>query len=370
MKAMLQKLKDFLFSLFRKQPPGKAEPSAEIKPQEPKPKRKYNKQKSKDFGELLDNLQITFDSLKLPVLSGSWLEKDSIIGLKKIGAHVPNPWEVKFTKKTSDILIDVTRPLPAIMCISIPNESAEEGKHYPRIMYAIKQKRLPWNVAFKPGAPYIYGAAYEFHGELFWMHMYLTVNKKTGEISTCDELRQINNVIKGNGKTTYYSNKRWAPPAYLENDDYNIKDMENTCLNLFRAMHEWWVDRDLRWNVVVKKNGERVTFGINDKDTAYYFKNRDKVVSENGVTKRIVHYVREHNRVTNGKETTIKEHIRGLREFNWNGYHCNVISPRLEVKTSAFFETPGNDVEEENEKVVYLSKVGKLLADFEERRSA
>lgn len=364
MRSMLQKLKDFLFRLFKRQPP------VEAKPQEPKPKRKYNKQKSKDFGELLDNLEITFNSLKLPNLAGSWLEKDSIIGLKKIGAHVPNPWEVKFTKKTSDILIDVTRPLPAIMCISIPNENHEEGKYYPKIMYAIKQKRLPWNVAFKPGSPYIYGAAYEFHGQLFWVHMYLTVNKKTGKINTCEELRQIDNVIRGNGKTIYYSNKRWAPPAYLENDDYNIKDMENTCLNLFRSMHEWWVDRDLRWNVVVKKNGDRVTFGINDKDTAYYFKNRDKVVSENGVTKRIVHYVREHNRVTNGKETTIKEHIRGLREFNWNGYQCNVISPRLETKTSASFEIPGNDAEEEKENVVYLSKVGKLLADFEERRKA
>lgn len=361
MKAMLQQLIDFLFSFFKK----KVEEPVN---KQPKPKRKYNKQKSKDFSELLDNLEITFNSVKLPTLSGSWLNKDSIIGLKKIGVHVPNPWEVKFTKNSSEIALDASKPLPAIMCISIPSEN-EEGKHYPKIMYAIRQKRLPWNVAFKPGSPYIYGAAYEFHGELLWIHMYLTVNKKTGQIITCEELRQIDNVIKGNGKTIYYSTKRWAPPAYLENDEHSVKDMENTCLNLFRAMHEWWIGRDERWNVVVKKNGDRVTFGINDKDTPYYFRNREKVVSEDGVTKRIVHYVKEHSRIRNGKETIIKEHIRGLKEFTWSGYQCSVISPRLETKTAASFTEPGEE-ETQSENVVYLSKVGKMLADFEERRRA
>ena len=372
MKEMLQKLKDFLFSLFKQQPPIKAEEQKVEQPKEqPKPKRKYNKQRSRDFGELLDNLELTFDSLKLPRITGSWLDKDSIIGLKKLGAHVPNPWEAKFSKRTSDITIDVTKPLPAIMCISVPNENDDEDDRARlKIMYAIKQKKLPWNVAYKAGTPYIYGAAYEFHGEMFWFHMYITISKKTGHINPCEELRQVDNVIRANGRQTYYTTKRWTPPAFLQDDLQSTKVLENTHLNMFRAMHEWWSGRDERWNVVVKKNGERVTFGINDKDTAYYFKNRDKVVSENGVTKRIVHYVREHNRVRDGKETTIKEHIRGLREFNWNGYQCNVVSPRLENKTAATFDVPGDDIEENQEKMVYLSKVGKMLADFEERRSA
>lgn len=364
MKAMCQKLIAFFLAFFRTKQPVEAAPEPEKKP-----KRKYNKQRSKDFGELLDGLEATFNSLRLPNLKESWLDKDSILGLKKLGVHVPNPWEAKFSKKTSDITIDTTKQMPAIMCVAIPAENEEE-KFYPKIMFAIKQKKLPWYVGFKPGIAYIYGAAYEFRGELFWVHMHLTVSKKTGNIYPCEELRQIDNVIKANGKTTYYTTKRWSPPNFLQDDTKNIKDLENAHLNLFRAMHEWWSGRDQRWNVVVKKNGERVTFGINDKDTPYYFKNREKVVSEDGVTKRIVHYVKEHNRVRNGKETTIKEHIRGLREFNWSGYQCSVISPRLEIKTSASFSTPGEEEHDPGDKVVYLSKVGKMLADFEERRRA
>jgi hypothetical protein len=36
--------------------------------------------------------------------------------------------------------------------------------------------------------------------------------------------------------------------------------------------------------------------------------------------------VREHTR-SNG--TVVKEHIRGLREFDWKGYHCVVTAPKF-----------------------------------------
>jgi hypothetical protein len=129
-------------------------------------------------------------------------------------------------------------------------------------------------------------------------------------------------------------------------------------------------DREERWNVIVRKNGERVTFGVNNKDTPYFFKNRDKTVTQNGETKRIVHYVKEHERTIKGKAKTIKEHIRGLHDFNWNGYQCKVVSPKLEAETAASFLSPAEDVEKDLSETVYLSKVGKLLADFEERKAA
>ena len=63
----------------------------------------------------------------------------------------------------------------------------------------------------------------------------------------------------------------------------------------------------------------------------------------------------------------VKEHIRGLQEFDWAGYHCQVVSPKFQAKTAAAFTLPSEDVEEaEPSNVVYLSKVGKMLADAEE----
>jgi hypothetical protein len=126
--------------------------------------------------------------------------------------------------------------------------------------------------------------------------------------------------------------------------------------------------RDSRWNVVVKKNGERVTFGVDNSQTSYYFKDRDKSVkTATGQTKKIVHYVKKHERKVNDKTTVVKEHIRGLQEFDWAGYHCQVISPKFQAQTAATFTAPGEDGSSmEPSNVVYLSKVGKMLADAEE----
>ena len=129
----------------------------------------------------------------------------------------------------------------------------------------------------------------------------------------------------------------------MDNELHSIEAMKNCSMNVMRAMHKWWINRDERWNVIIKKNGERITFGVNDKDTPYFFKNRDKVVTEKGETKRIIHYVKEHERTRNGKTNIIKQHIRGLREFSWAGYECKVVSPKLETKTSATFVTESEE---------------------------
>ena len=124
---------------------------------------------------------------------------------------------------------------------------------------------------------------------------------------------------------------------------------------------------------ISRLHGERVTFGVNNDQTPYYFKDRDKTIrTPTGQAKKIVHYVKEHERKYGDKITMVKEHIRGLQEFEWAGYQCNVISPKLQAKTAANFTLPSEDVEvdEDTSNVVYLSKVGKALADSEERRSA
>ena len=367
MKSLFNRIVLFLKSFFKK--PAQPEPVKQKAP-EAKQRRPRNTKRSQDLSDLLDNLDITFESLKLPSMKESWLERDSIIGLKKLGIHIPSPWEMEWTEDSSKIFLDVSKPLPAIMCVAIPNKEEKENKVYPKIMFAIKYKKLPWHVAYHSGVPYLYGGAYEFHGKLFWMHMYVTVNRKTGAMTFCEELQKVTNVIRVNGKQpTFYVSKQWKEASFLVDDLSSVEAMKNCSMNVMRAMHKWWINRDDRWNVIIKKNGDRITFGVNDKDTPYFFKNRDKVVTENGETKRIIHYVKEHERTRNGKTNVIKQHIRGLREFNWNGYHCKVMSPKLETKTAATF-TVGSEESDGQEDMVYLSKVGKMLADFEERKKA
>jgi hypothetical protein len=205
--------------------------------------------------------------------------------------------------------------------------------------------------------------AFDIEEKLFWLHMYITVNRSTGEIQFCDELKITAHKI--NREKTFY-NKAWGSAAYLDDDLRTVEENKHIAKNLFVAMHDWWSARDTRWNVVVKKNGDRVTFGVDNSQTPYYFKDRDKSIkTASGQTKKIVHYVKEHERKVNDKTTIVKEHIRGLQEFNWSGYRCQVVSPKLQSQTAAFFTLPGDD-ELQSNNVIYLSKLGKMLADFEE----
>jgi hypothetical protein len=359
-------------------------------PEEPKKQRKprvSHKEDRRNLSELLDHLDASFDTYRLPSLKESWLAQDSIIGLRKLGTHVPNPWEMLWRDNEDEIKVDVSRTMPSLMCICIGNRETRQDSGgdsiYPDIMFAIKHKKLPWYVGYHTGVPYQYGAAFRVDGRLFWIHMWFTINRKTGAMQACEELRTITNVIpiknpaskRGVGSRSHIVTKRaWSQPSFFENDNHSIDHMRLSSKNIFAAMFNWWVKRDDRWNVVVKKSGDRVTFGVNQDQTSFYFKDRDKSVkTASGQTQRIVHYVKEHDRIVGGKTITIKEHIRGLREFSWAGYECLVTSPKITGKTTASFDSEGFDADEaDGSDVVYLSKLGKLLAQAEEldRRTA
>lgn len=365
-------------------PVGETSQAPVAVPEQPKKERKprtSRKEDRRNLSELLDNIDASFDTYRLPNLKESWLAHDSIIGLRKLGTHVPNPWEMPWRDNEDDIKVDVSRTMPALMCVCIGNKETRQdsgGDHiYPDIMFAIKHKKLPWYVAYHAGVPYQYGAAFRLDGRLFWIHMWFTINRKTGAMQACEELRTITNVIpiknpaskRGGGRSHVVTKRAWAQPSFFENDNHSVAHMRLSSKNVFAAMFNWWVKRDDRWNVVVKKNGDRVTFGVNQDQTSFYFKDRDKSVkTASGQTQRIVHYVKEHDRIVSGKHITIKEHIRGLREFSWAGYQCLVTSPKITGKTTASFDSEGLDADDsDGTDVVYLSKLGKLLAQAEEQ---
>jgi len=382
--SLADKVRYFVNKLFTYFRTTNVKPIPEVVPEEkpePRKPRKYNKEKRQDFSELLDKLEHTFNNVKLPTMDGSWIAKDSVVGLKKLGVHVPNPLLMYWDNEKR--LVDVTKPLPAIMCISQSSEHTvnTQKRFYAKFIFAIKMNKLPWHVTKQTGVPYQFGMSFDMDGKLLWVNMYITVNRKTGVISFCDELKtrphtvpaKSSNSRKANGKVTVFYTKSWGPAEYLEDEERSIQECKVIAQNYFVAMHDWWSERDTRWNVVVKKNGERVTFGVNNDQTPYYFKDRDKTIrTPTGQAKKIVHYVKEHERKYGDKITVVKEHIRGLQEFEWAGYQCNVISPKLQAKTAASFTLPSEDVEvdDDTSNIVYLSKVGKALADSEERRSA
>jgi hypothetical protein len=102
----------------------------------------------------------------------------------------------------------------------------------------------------------------------------------------------------------------------------------------------------------VRKDNVVARFNIAMLRTPYFFKERDKTVTVNGLTKPIFHIVRAHRRITaTGKIRYVRSHFRGERLFTWKGYHVGITMPgwhhrrieELDVESTEFpfdAETP------------------------------
>ena len=75
--------------------------------------------------------------------------------------------------------------------------------------------------------------------------------------------------------------------------------------------------------VAVKKNKVTAVMNVNVERTPYFFRDRDPIVVD-GVTKRIFHVVRPHERADG---SVVRMHFRGAKQFVWNGYDVSITVP-------------------------------------------
>lgn len=351
----------------RREEISKAAAPAPRKPSRPKRRRNAIPE---TLAELLEHISIFFEQLKFPDAKHSWLPKDDRKGLRKIGIHVANPWLFRYVDE--EPLIDVSKPLPAILCIGIPRprdiqkQDEKNDLVYESIMFAIKMRRLPSGVTPHRGQPYMWGYAAQVDGEMVWLYALLTINEKTGRIYFCDEQRAIDVriPIKNNADRSRFGGARvisvrnWQKSVLLidkftrSSEGVLVAESEKESIHWAKLMlmngFAWWGSREQRWSVSISFDDNRITFPVERENTKHYFADRDKSVkTPSGATKKIVHYVVTHDRrLASGKTVTIKEHIRGLREFDWNGYHCLVTAPKFtsELVTSSF-PLPAEDLD-------------------------
>jgi len=322
------------------------------------------------LGELLDHLDLTFNTYKMRSFGTSWLDADGRNGLKKLGAHVPNPWQHIWYEDVSELKVDVSKGMPSIIFISTPHKKQKDTV-CPAYFFAIKHSKLPWHIEQKKGVPYQFGMAYA-DNKLFWQCSWLVI-KTDGSFEFCKEHnhKTIKIVHKGQYKGGYMK------PVFKETtmiEDYNEmkKNGEEVMKNAFKCAFDWWINRDERWSVSVKKGNDRVTFCVDKSLTKKYFADREKTaVTLTGQKKKIVHYVKPHKRIyETGKKTSVKEHIRGINAFDWKTYKCLVSAPEFGMTlTSAFDVAPVAEDEQLKEKLISFSRVGGLLARFEENNA-
>lgn len=355
----------------------------EAAPKPPRPRRKRTQEPAnhQTFAELLENLDASFETMRVPEFAGSWLGRREVRAIHKMGVFVAQDFAMELM---DDPKIPVGIPLPTIASCFMIHKKHETGDRIaPRFAFAIKQPSLPPGVEQVRGVAYQFGECYELTagrqvGEkprTFWIWSWVVV-KQDGSIVFPKErqkvVHHINHRRRSAGATTRsstFSSQAWRSPALIEMRDCEKQTQEETerfLGSMFRQLITWWVARESQWSVGVRKDGRRVTFSIRPEQTAAYFADRNHVVNEGGKNKKIIHFVRAHQRA-NG--AVVKSHVRGLREFQWRGYRCAVTAPRLtgNVLTAAF-DLPPVEVEADavHPEMLEIDQVAARVADWED----
>lgn len=81
---------------------------------------------------------------------------------------------------------------------------------------------------------------------------------------------------------------------------------------------------DLNVNAKISDKRGVVNISIPMEDAKRLFRGREKVKNQYGHTKRIIHWVKSHQRITGAN---VKTHWRGLRKFNWKGLNVEISVP-------------------------------------------
>jgi len=330
---------------------------------------------SESFSELLANLKHMFGVIELPT-SLSWIPADERVGFTRLGIYIPHPWEMSMIGDDEDVIVESMDSMPTMMAVAFPHEDTEESIS-PQVFYALKLSRLPLGVEPLPGHPYRFGEVVKLDGKLMWLVMYVVIDKATGKVSICREQRQeivgIKNKPRSERDRTHY-NKKWnGNPAMMhvhEMENKDLRKVQHHYKIIFKNVFDWWTQRkDESWNVSVKRGKQRLVFSLDRMDTKKYFADRDLTIrAANGQRKKIIHYVSQHDRIVKGKEITIKEHLRGLNKFTWNGYDCVVTAPKFSKLNTVVFDLPPQmeeDVIDEKVKMVGMTKVVDLLVEQE-----
>lgn len=327
------------------------------------------------FAELLEGLEESFETLVMPDIKGNWLSRKETKGLRKLGIYIPTPWLLELVAQPS-LPVGTAMPMMASCLICRGIEDTKEEVH-PRFAFAIKAPRLPENVEQIKGVAYQFGYCFrlnkkekDLHSPMrsFWAWAYIVV-RPDGSISIPSELQevvqQINHRRAVNGsRKEQFSYRQWRKPSAFTHDHAGRQEeYERFLKSLFRQLILWWNGRAQRWSVGVRKNDKRVTFSIAPQHTAAYFADRDKTIAVNGTAKKIIHYVRPHTRA-NGSH--VKAHVRGLREFDWKGFHCMVTAPDLNGQVLTVADLTPVEADGDDPKLLETHDVAALLADSED----
>lgn len=353
--------------------------------------------KEDSLSDLLDRLDDAFASIRMPESKHSWpMRRTDVAALKKLGPFVPDVWRSVSGDRDDSLINPNGLPSLAVahfISSRIQEESKKngegkegQGKIFPRFIFAIKHERLPEGVERYAGTPYMFGVAFcmtdepgedKQHERIWWVWCWVVVSK-SGRVIIPNEKRDITHRVlrrrknhDGRRQETFTTRNWYSQSLARFHDDAGKEADERTkkwlCAE-FKTLIVWWRSRSKSWSVSANKLGQRMTFCIGQRRAVTYFRNRDRTaLASDGKRKRILHIVREHIRSTG---SVVKQHVRGIADFVWNGYECHITAPTLTgYVVSAEYDVDPVEYDEtdpEIEKALDLPELADRLVAMEE----
>jgi hypothetical protein len=318
-------------------------------------RRRKRKEKNDDdwtMSALLDRLDEEYGRFMLKQHRASGLHNRDRKALLRIG-----PFVIPYNQGLFPNEDDSDSVYPKLIGMAPPNQIFI-GWHYKENLLPVKENKSEDNTAYPihffafrdapgpvcglqktPGVRYRVGIgfAFEDHQELN-AETFVTVDFKTGVVHVPRMVSKKPVYLPGGGKYMQTVSEV-CNSAYISAKP----DKAEKAARAIMVAGLWlWAKRDGYYQVSTRKGKGRATFGIHPGEQVKFFKDRDKTaIATDGKRKRIVHCVREHERVTaEGKTTTVKEHLRGIRRFVWKGYAIAVTVPKFHLTEYTFSASP------------------------------
>lgn len=299
---------------------------------------------ARTLGDLLAEIDVTFAALAKGVDSYDGIDRQSVAGLRKIGPSIIPRLGTAFEDGVTEVAshVDTSYPLPAIilMADNLGHRSDDEWQ-YPEFFFAIKCSKTPWCVTQPKKGESVYHVGFAFRDKpttkLRWFGVYASVHPQTGEVSVTYQLvRQPVSVSGGR-----YMRPEWIISTW--NNTGGEDEVRNKIRDVIVHHFNAWASKHEHWSTSIHKDGRRATFYVRAEEAREFFKDRDiTAIAADGKRKRIIHVAHAHDRhMPDGSVKAIREHIRGVRDFTWHGYECNVTSPQFHLYDSRRFLAAG-----------------------------
>lgn len=258
--------------------------------------------------------------------------------------------------------------IPSQGCIFIPHkwEDEDDDLCYPIFIYYNRIKK-PINVQHANGIVLEVGMCYGRKNDPIFAETFFVSVNDSFDVTVLKQLAQKKEAVRRKIKRKHTGDfsiirTTWVEPKILQDLCVHRNETpEQTAFYCVWAAINGSLATDSGINVRVSKGSKRVTFAIDMLRTPYFFKDREKVVNENGNTKKIFHIVAAHKRVINGVEQIVKSHTRGLRKFMWNGYKINILLVGKHIKSINKFTSDAIEEVDAKEQGIKTIEAGKAM---------